>query len=1180
MLVSWANYFQIIRQPMRTAILSFLIVLFCRLSPDAHAQDSCDLSGDLQRLPQIMNEVKLVGSHQGCAPIEPIPRAELGCPYYLKSQLRQDLKKGWLGTSPAESCELVLKAAKEMLPSTLERLLASHPQTQLGANPDYLTKNCRSSGPASAPSLSDQKIEIAEYYLNMNRLKAGALSSIEIVANLDSTLGKKPLTAMDCGRSSRLPQIEKSCAKLQSCAPAGGLAEQARELQAVWPMVQALEEEVRVASSRNRNIGMGVAYGAKFDGAAFDGNQETIATKSQQLALLRSLYPALNGKEFKKFLDPKKLNFEEALRKQIEGTRSRLMAQVEKYRQGIECLNTPLTCGACKDFEKTLSEAPEFHTQILSGSSSGSSNDALTASTFLSSARCRQETRSARADAGQAVSDFTVGAGLTIATAGLSSVVAATQAASVAATAARTANATSKLGALTSKAGLARAAILGTDLGFAGKGLDSAIDKCSASLNQLSPNPNQQPSASACPMASGSGQTPQLMADYRACVMSVMLDFAPNLLPFAPALVRAVRSPAKPPLASTPKAAEPSQFTSLKEVESFREINPPSKVGMIVLDANVINPEQAKRLGVTVIDHHGAYRNVDKPFQNTTRKIVDLYEEAATEVGKNAQPQEIQDAFRRKLLDIPPGQPLPEKLVVSTDNLGDAAIAKWLIDNPSALAQSESRRLFKMAAFHEDYAHFGTRYQEYIAKGGQAGKNFEESVEFAQSVMGANDRIIRKYNAEAKALGKPPVFVGDRFDSAAPEIQSKIMAESVSEIDKLFKDPAYRSSIASELRTNMKEAAEDVQKYALVRNPESKLVRKTRAELGDAEVDRIIGERLAIIDGDKLVQSRGQFTNWGAIPGAHKNPLQLQLTDRDGGKVSTFIMAIPQGRKDLGLINNSLRNEIVAAAKLKDPNFNAGGVVLRDSGLLFSFAGVPLSKQEVSAIVIKHIAQAEKAASPVTEKAATGLAQKLSQTEPKAALLPETALQPVRLEPVVPVAPKTQIIDKPSWFPASHSAETLAKRPLQPPPSAPIVFKTLDRSACPECPDTIRAASPMSHARDHFWDHAPPSSGETQQTWLARRARERKVTSIFPPGVTQKQVIEQAAKSNLRATSDGQNATLTGKVLLDFAGPRQKLEKAYFEVKIVVCKTHCEPNRPGDVISIIPIKGPGIQRAH
>jgi hypothetical protein len=1303
------------------------------------------------------------------------------CPAFLKSAyLNDDRYRGFLEESASDACSVHLARAKKATVAEIERRLSRNAASGLGAPEGFLEKcleqgvsvqRWQASVPASMPgapirpttvtsveTLGDQekKALTAEYYLSMNRLRTGSQSSLEIVAAIDSTLGRNPLSDRACD-DSRLPGIDSACRRLQACKPSNGLSSQAAELEQVWPVLQELERKVRDGTSSRHLQYLGAAYGGRVDSTAIAATDAAIQESSKQLQLLRSMYPALEGKEFRKLFDPKKKNTREALAKQLEATRTRVLGQLESYRKAMDCLNSGFTCSPdCEAYPKALAQAPAFRVEAFQSGDRASADD-LDVQAYLGAAECRQNVRSAQKEAADVVTDFAVGSGLTIATAGFGSIAAGAKAATTAANAARTASVGSRIASIGTKAGFARAAILGGDLYFAADGVNSAIDQCSEALNQLS---STESAGSTCPGAEDSKQV-QIMADYRACVLSAALNITPNLLPFAPAFVKAYQSgtrrfaAAKPALErlekarllegtapgryqglmksgepvelvidkskdgvhsiqalsngrevgqmkaiydlqagkyavswvevadavdgksyrgeglnslmldaslkelggaekvpqmmgmlamensaafrrakeallegsgdysfeknprlkeylelrkralaedrklteaelnafskeveldaelnrkvfaeSTPAgkmradrgyeplevevinssgnqpvryvvarkgsggAIRPTEFISMKEVELASRVATEAKAGIVVLDANLIGPEQARALGVTVIDHHGAYRNADKPFQNTTRKIVDLYEDAAKAAGSGADAAKVREAFYRKLLNVPDGKPVPDRILVATDNLGDAALAKWVIDNPGALQSADSRRLLKMAAFHEDYAHFGTKYQDYIAQGGKSGANFSESVEFSQAVMGANDRIIRKYNAEAAKAGKPPVFVGDRFSDAPVELQQKIMAESVTEIDRAMKDPAYRKQLAQELRANLQEAVPQVRDRALVRSSDAKLATEAAQELGGEQVNRVLKERLAIIDGDKLDAKRGQFTNWGAIPESHSNPLQLQLTKKPGAEANTFILAIPQGREDRGLINEKLKQAIIDASKAKDPNFNPQGVVLRDSGLLFSFAGVPLSKQELSALVIRSVGEDLRPAAKAVAKA--------------------------------PVA---------SWFPNSHSAEKLALKRLEPLDSKGVVLKSLDRSACQDCPSSIRAGSAMSHARQHFWEYLPPKSGESAEQWMARRVAEdgrSHVTSVFPPGVSQNQVVQRAQGAQLKAVAQGSDAVLRGKLPLNYVDETSRVQEGLFDVKIVVCRVRCEPNRPGDVISIFPISGPGV----
>lgn len=963
------------RRHLRAVSLLFVaeLVLGSRSSALASpgAGPECSVESDLSRLPSVMAQAGGAGtSASGCSSSKGSqatgPSARLSCPYRILDRLSKDQKKGWMKDSPAEACEVSVSAATESSVSEIEGRLARNPSSSLSAAADQLQQSCGASI-GSLPGES-QKIVTAEFYVDMNRLKQAEVSSYESITAIDSVLGRKPLLDVACA-DSRLPEVDRSCRALQACPASGGLKEQAEEIRQAWPLLVELERRISAGEAARKAQLTGAAYGARLDSRALSDVDASVENARRLLSQLKASYPAIDGKEFRKALNPKQGNFEEALTRQLASTRSKLVEESAKYRNAMECLNSPLTCGKCGDYDKVLARAPPFEATRFSGPGRASTAERqkdLAVQSYLAAADCRQRIRGARAEASKAVTDFAVGAGLTVATAGLGTIAAGARAVSAAA-AATTAG---RAGAVLTRplvtvsvssrtAAVARLAILGTDLAFAGEGVQNAMKECDQLLNQLSSSESGGTGGAHCPGAVQSKQV-QLLADYRACALSATLNIAPNLLPFAPAFVKAYREGATRAAGRAVVAtrSNPSSFVPIREVESLAQSSG-GRVGIVVLDANSLSPAQAERLGISVIDHHGAYRNPSKPFQNTTRKVVDLYEEAAGSVGPKADAQEVREAFQRRLLGIPKDKPLPESIHVATDNLGDAALAKWLIDHPDALQSADSRRLFKMAAFHEDYAHFGTQYREYASGPGGAAGNFSESVEFAQSVMAANDRIIRKYNAEAARAGRPPVFVGDRFSDAAPELQQRIMAESVAEIDLALKDPAHRKQLADELRENIRGAVPEIQSRALVRTADSKLATKASTELGSEEVGRVLQDRLAIIDGDKLDSRRGQFTNWGAIPEAHSNPLQLQLNDRTGADSRTFILAIPQGRKDQGLISENLRQAIIDAAQAKDPNFNPQGVVLRDSGLLFSFAGVPLSKQEISATVIRHVSSAD-----------------------------------------------------------------------------------------------------------------------------------------------------------------------------------------------------------------------------
>jgi len=172
---------------------------------------------------------------------------------------------------------------------------------------------------------------------------------------------------------------------------------------------------------------------------------------------------------------------------------------------------------------------------------------------YLATADCRQNTRGFRSDAGDVVGDFVIGAVLTVGTAGLGTVAAGAKAATSVAQGARAATLAGRVGEVLAKplmevsvsagaAAFARAAILGGDLFWAGKGVHTALNECDALLNQLSTASKSSAfRGSSCPGGSASPEV-QLMADYRACALSAFLNVTPNLVPFTPLLVKGYRS--------------------------------------------------------------------------------------------------------------------------------------------------------------------------------------------------------------------------------------------------------------------------------------------------------------------------------------------------------------------------------------------------------------------------------------------------------------------------------------------------------------------------------------------------------------------------------------------------------------------------------------------------------------
>ena len=292
--------------------LAVIVLTFSLTTAHARQAEECDVAGDVARLPGVMAEVQSSGaSRSDCSSASSISFSQsssrLGCPYSLIDRLSKDRRSGWLESSPSDACRVALSSARKASVSDIESRLSRDQLTSIGVASDFLQKACSSISPSVTEE--DQKALAAEYYLDMNRLKQAELFSYETLASIDSLLGKKPLHDFKCG-DSRLSELNRRCGALQACAPAGGLKEQAEELQQIWPLAEALEKKRRESEVARSSLYKAAAYGGRIDQESISQQEASIQEASQQLNLLQAMYPVIRGKEFRKTLDPKKGNFQ------------------------------------------------------------------------------------------------------------------------------------------------------------------------------------------------------------------------------------------------------------------------------------------------------------------------------------------------------------------------------------------------------------------------------------------------------------------------------------------------------------------------------------------------------------------------------------------------------------------------------------------------------------------------------------------------------------------------------------------------------------------------------------------------------------------------------------------------------------------------------------------------------
>jgi len=468
------------------AVMGTINVVGTSASPSAHAAEACNIAGDVQQVSKTLSTLNQVGESPSCTSAEKTASVPAGkraarveCPAFLKSAyIKKDRYQGFLDDSASESCRVALASANRASVGDIERRLSKNSAAGLGAPEQFLEK-CLEEGVSvqhwqvsMPPSMAgapvrpwtnttmeklgdnEKKALTAEYYLSMNRLRTGSQAALETVAAIDSTLGQKPLADRRCD-DSRLPGIDDTCRRLQACAPSSALAAQAAELEQVWPLVQELEAKRSRAESTKGLSYLGQAYGGNYNqaNAARAEADAAIGEASKQLQLLKSMYPAIDGKEFRKVFDPQKKNTEEALRMQLEATRKRVAEQLDSYRKGMDCLNSSFSCSAeCEEYPKALALAPTFRAEAFASGDRATAEDSDVQS-YLMAAECRQGIRTAQKEAGDVVKDFAIGAGLTIATAGVGSIAAGAKAATTVAQGARAASAGSRMANLATKAG-------------------------------------------------------------------------------------------------------------------------------------------------------------------------------------------------------------------------------------------------------------------------------------------------------------------------------------------------------------------------------------------------------------------------------------------------------------------------------------------------------------------------------------------------------------------------------------------------------------------------------------------------------------------------------------------------------------------------------------------------------
>ncbi len=156
-----------------------------------------------------------------------------------------------------------------------------------------------------------------------------------------------------------------------------------------------------------------------------------------------------------------------------------------------------------------------------------------------------------------------------------------------------------------------------------------------------------------------------------------------------------------------------------------------------------------------VFDHHGGYRHHKN---DSTQQVIDFILNAMKTSDRSKKLIELQEQFQ----------------VVSTDNLGDASLAIWVLNYLSDIVQCpDFLNFIRTLTEYEDFGVFG-KFEEENARLKKDTHQLN-AIEAAQSLLHEYEKLIKKYH-----------LTSDRFDSLSVLLQKKIFYEIQKSIYDLF----------------------------------------------------------------------------------------------------------------------------------------------------------------------------------------------------------------------------------------------------------------------------------------------------------------------------------------------------------------------------------------------------------
>lgn len=469
------------------------------------------------------------------------------CPYMVE-QFNQDRETGFffsmISDSPWKSCQRTITSSSFISSKELENKLSTEDGRDLGITPSYfnsqIDKCFKRDDVDSSDSKIKKKVAISMSYNYLNKIKNNTHDLSKEIANINSILGNDILDDIPCGEFN-MPHDRGYCLSLShnKCKAHGGLKKISDDLydQAIEP-IYALA--LKMKEIRRRYSGRGM-YGIR---------KKKLDEITPLIEFIKAENPILRGDEASSFIDkiisraklPSRDEFSTNLKEQFKSNKSLLKDKLKKNISMNHCILYG-DSSECSDFDEDYARIPYRSTPMSFKrseiESNGSRKKQLAREELYQLPECIDRSRNLKNEFNSFALDFSMNVGLTVLTGG--------------------AGLALRAGQLGKVALAARAATLGADAAFLGKGVNQAIDSCNKELNGLE-EISKQSSKNICPISiDGPGYVKT--SNVKGCVTAALLASV-DALPFVPAIASRAAKP-------IPKAPHSLNNNEQKELNDF-----------------------------------------------------------------------------------------------------------------------------------------------------------------------------------------------------------------------------------------------------------------------------------------------------------------------------------------------------------------------------------------------------------------------------------------------------------------------------------------------------------------------------------------------------------------------------------------------------------------------------------